>query len=403
MGQRASTFKSLIKRNIDWLQRKPQPEFFGCKQLSLIRSGQEYFELVENLINHATHTVHLQAYIFHSDETGKRVGRALKNAARRGVQVFVVVDGYASQELKAKFITKLKEAGVHFKFFSPLLKSKYFYFGRRLHHKVISIDDRYGLVGGINVSDNYNDTIESPAWLDWALFVEGDIAVSLRHICERRALDIPPLLNRAESPTGKPTDKSSLVRIRVNDWVRRKRDITISYIQMLQHAKSHVTIMSSYFLPGKILKRQLKLAAARGIRIRVIMGQRSDVIVSRLAEQYMYRWLLRNNIEIYEYTPKILHSKLATFDGHWLTVGSYNVNNISAYASIELNLDVNDTNFVARVEQRLERIMADDCVLITEEDYHRKTTWWDKFLQRSAYDIFRVLLFIFTFYFKQRD
>jgi cardiolipin synthase len=117
----------------------------------------------------------------------------------------------------------------------------------------------------------------------------------------------------------------------------------------------------------------------------------------------MYRWLLRNNIEIYEYTPKIVHSKLATFDGHWLTVGSYNVNNISAYASIELNLDVNDSSFVSKVEQKLERIMAHECVLITEEDFYRKLTLWDKFLQRSAYDIFRVLLFIFTFYFKQRD
>jgi cardiolipin synthase A/B len=402
MNPGESTFKELIKRNMDWLQRLPQPEFFSCKQLLLVRSGQEYFELLENLINHATHTVHLQAYIFQSDETGKRVGRALKNAARRGVHVFVVVDGYASQELTSKFIRKLKEAGVHFKFFSPLLKSKNFYFGRRLHHKVVTIDDRFALVGGINISDNYNDTLESPAWLDWALYAEGDIAVSLRHICERRALDNPTIPNNT-APTDKPKSNSSLVRIRVNDWVRRKRDITISYIQMLQHAKSHVTIMSSYFLPGKVLKRQMKLASNRGVKIRVIMGQRSDVTISRLAEQYMYRWLLRNNIEIYEYTPKIVHSKLAVFDGHWLTVGSYNVNNISAYASIELNLDVKDTDFVKKVEQRLERIMTHDCVLITEEDYYQKTTLWSKFLQRSAYDIFRVMLFVFTFYFKQRD
>jgi cardiolipin synthase len=403
MSQRESTFKTLIRRNTDWLERKPQPEFFGCKQLSLIRSGQEYFELVENLLNHATTMVHLQAYIFQADETGKRVGRALKNAAKRGVKVFVVVDGYASQELPAKFIRKLKEAGVHFRFFSPLLKSKYFYFGRRLHHKVITIDDRFALVGGINVSDNYNDTIEAPAWLDWALYVEGNIAVSLRQICERRAMSSQNTNSKMDLPVSKPAGDASLVRIRVNDWVRRRRDITISYIQMLQHAKSHVIIMSSYFVPGKILKRQLKLASKRGVKIRVIMGQNSDVLISRLAEQYMYRWLLRNNIEIYEYTPKIVHSKLATFDGHWLTVGSYNVNNISAYASIELNLDVNDSNFVSKVEQKLERIMAHECVLITEEDFYRKLTLWDKFLQRSAYDIFRVLLFIFTFYFKQRD
>lgn len=394
---------SLLRSQGSWLKPKPKIEFYKCDQIRLVKSGHEYFELVEELINHASHSIHLQAYIFHSDETGKRIGRALKNAARRGVHVYVVVDGYASQELSGKFIRKLNEAGVHFKFFSPLLKSKYFYFGRRLHHKVITVDDRIGLVGGINISDNYNDTIEAPAWLDWALYVEGEIAKSLRQICERRALDISSVGNMPDLKLNSSTPKASLVRIRVNDWVRRKRDITISYIQMLQHAKSHVTIMSSYFLPGKVLKRQLKLAANRGVRIRVIMGQQSDVTLSRLAEQYMYRWLLRNNIEIYEYTPKIVHSKLAVFDGHWLTVGSYNVNNISAYASIELNLDVKDSEFVSKVEHRLERIIAEDCVAITQEEYHRNTTLWNKFLQRSAYDIFRLLFFIFTFYFKQRE
>ena len=397
-----SIFKNLIKRNIDWLQAKSGSEFYGCKQLSLIKSGHEYFELLERLINHASHSVHLQAYIFQGDETGKRIGRVLKDAAKRGVKVFVVVDGYASQEIPSKFIKKLTAAGVHFKFFSPLLKSKNFYFGRRLHHKVVTVDDCFALVGGINISDNYNDTIEAPAWLDWALYVEGSIAVSLRLICERRALDDwQP--KKSKTVSDKLVANSPLIRVRVNDWVRRRRDITISYIQMLQHAKKHVTIMSSYFLPGKVLKRQLRLASKRGVKIRVIMGQRSDVPVSRLAELYMYRWLLRNNIQIYEYTPKILHSKLATFDGHWLTIGSYNVNNISAYASIELNLDVKDSEFVSKVEHRLEQIMADDCLLITADDYYHKTTFWDKFLQRSAYDIFRLLFFIFTFYFKQRD
>jgi cardiolipin synthase len=398
---RTSVVESLKKSRDKWLKPKAAPEFYGCKQIRLIRSGHEYFELVEDLINHATHTIHLQTYIFQADETGKRVSRALRNAAKRGVQVYVVVDGYASQSLPKKFIRKLEEAGVHFKFFDPLLKSKYFYFGRRLHHKVITVDDRVGLVGGINISDNYNDTLEAPAWLDWTLYVECDIAVSLRQICERRALGLQAstVTNVSYTPA---VNNQPLVRIRINDWVRRKNEITKSYIQMLQHAKSHVTIMSSYFLPGKVLKRQLKLAAQRGVQIRVIMGHHSDILVSRLAEQYMYRWLLRNNIEIYEYLPKIVHSKLATFDGQSLTVGSYNVNNISAYASIELNLDVNDAAFVEKVEQRLERIMMKDCVLITQEDYEAKTTLWDKFLQRSAYDIFRLMFFIFTFYFKQR-
>jgi cardiolipin synthase len=172
---------------------------------------------------------------------------------------------------------------------------------------------------------------------------------------------------------------------------------------MLRSATSHVTIMSSYFLPGKELRKQMALAAKREVKIRVVMGSYSDIMLARYAEQYMYRWLLRNNVEIYEYLPKIIHSKLATADGKWLTVGSYNVNNISAYASIELNLDVNDVKFVQLVQDRLNRIIALDCILITEEEYRMRATLWQRFLQRSAYDIFRFTFFIFTFYFKQRE
>jgi cardiolipin synthase len=386
----------------DLLKSKvPEQEYYQCKHLRLVKSGSEFFDLLENLIGSARHSVHLQTYIFANDETGSRIANALKEAARRNVTVFVLADGYASQGLPDLFIEKLQAAGVHFQYFDPLLKSKYFYFGRRLHHKVVAIDSEYALVGGINISDNYNDTVDAPAWLDWAMYVEGNIAVGLNAVCERR-LKIQK--TREEPKTPETSDGINYqIRIRINDWVRRKREITRSYLSMLRSATSHVTIMSSYFLPGKELRKQMALAAKRGVKIRVVMGSYSDIMLARYAEQYMYRWLLRNNVEIYEYLPKIIHSKLATADGKWLTVGSYNVNNISAYASIELNLDVNDVKFVQLVQDRLNRIIELDCILITEEEYRMRATLWQRFLQRSAYDIFRFTFFIFTFYFKQRE
>jgi cardiolipin synthase A/B len=115
----------------------------------------------------------------------------------------------------------------------------------------------------------------------------------------------------------------------------------------------------------------------------------------------MYRWMLKNNIEIYEYQPNILHAKIATCDGKWLTAGSYNVNNISAYASIELNLEIENPGFVRNTEERLEHILNRDCKQITHQDI-KKVSLLARFLQRSAYDIFRLLLFLFTFYFKEQ-
>ncbi len=133
------------------------------------------------------------------------------------------------------------------------------------------------------------------------------------------------------------------------------------------------------------------------------MAGMSDIAVAKYSERYMYRWLLRNKIEIYEYQKNILHGKLAVCDGEWLTLGSYNLNNISAYASIELNLDVHNSDFAKQAEQNIDRIVQNDCKKITEEEYKSQDTLWNQFLQRSAYDIFRLMLFLFTFYFKQRE
>jgi cardiolipin synthase len=368
----------------------------------LVRSGSEYFELLEHLIRQARHTIHLQTYIFVEDDTGQRVARALTDAASRGVNVFVVADGYASQGLSAEFIHYLEAAGVQFRFFDPLLKSKYFYFGRRLHHKVFTADGMAALVGGINISNNYNDTLENTAWLDWALHVEGEPAAELESICRYRAKGAAAAnLFRKTYPW--PLASMGPVRVRVNDWVRRKREITHTYLNMLRHGKSQVTILSSYFLPGKVLRKNLANATRRGLKVRLIVAGISDVAIAKYAERYMYRWLLKNRIEIFEYQRNVLHGKMAVCDAAWLTLGSYNINNISAYASIELNLDVHDSELARVAESRLQHIIDRDCLAITPETYRHLSSGWQRLLQRAAYDVFRVLLFLFTFYFRQRE
>ena len=377
------------------------------QSIRLVRAGREYFELLDQLIRQAKSTIHIQTYIFDEDETGRRVARALIEASQRKVKIALVVDGYASQNLSDSFIATLREAGVHFRFFAPLLKSQEFYFGRRLHHKVIVVDGRYSLVGGINIGNHYNDTAENVAWLDWALYTEGHVGVVLQQICEARLQrGLVKMVRQTLKPKPRfvvPVEGQFPVRPRINDWVRRKRDITGSYLEMLRNAQSHVCIISSYFLPGKVLRKHLSRATKRGVKVTVILAGISDVKMAKHAERFMYGWLLRNNITIYEYQRKVLHAKLATYDSRWVTIGSYNVNNISAYASVELNMDVYHEEFARDVDARLQRIITNECIQITEEVYRKKGTLWNRFIQRSSYDIFRIVLFLFTFYFKQRD
>ena len=105
------------------------------------------------MIGNAVSTVHLQTYIYEDDATGRMVAGALMRAARRKVKVFVLLDGYASQDLPKPFIQALKDAGIFFRWFWPLFKSRHFYLGRRMHHKILVTDGSYGLTGGVYSRD----------------------------------------------------------------------------------------------------------------------------------------------------------------------------------------------------------------------------------------------------------
>ena len=153
--------------------------------MSLVYSGEDYFSLLLKLIEHARHTVHLQVYIFDTDETGLQVLDALKKASNRGVAVFLHIDGYASQKFSKNIKQELLEAGVQFKFFEPVLKSSQFYFGRRLHHKVFVADGLLSLVGGINISNRYNSRPGSTPWLDLALYCEGEASYQAHQVCRQ--------------------------------------------------------------------------------------------------------------------------------------------------------------------------------------------------------------------------
>jgi cardiolipin synthase len=356
------------------------------------------------MIDQAQSLVHLQTYIYEGDETGRMVSEALIRAARRKVQIYILLDGYASQDLPRQFIKEWKEAGIRFRWFWPLLKSRNFYLGRRMHHKVVVTDASRGLAGGVNISDRYNDIGDQKAWLDRALCVEGEAAMKLHTICRdmwTKAYWKKDGGRKEKFPwlDGIVPKEECMVRVRRNDWVQGQNQISKSFLEMFRNAQSRITILSSYFLPGTIFRRQMALAARRGVKIRIIVGAVSDVKTSRLAEQYMYRWLFRNHIEVYEYQDTVLHGKMAVYDGQWMTNGSYNVNKISAYASVELNMDVRNADFATKVEQELDEIIEEHCIRITEKNFNHSI--YRQFLQWSAFQIIRFLFFLFTFYFRQ--
>lgn len=390
------------------LLKKRKGSYNTANAVQLIKGGAEYFSLLEKLIDEAKHSIHLQVYIFDENETGQRIADALTRAAERGVKVYFIVDGYATAWFSEGLRQRFRKAGVRFRRFAPLLRSKYFYFGRRLHHKVFVADSKHALVGGINISNRYNDMPDQPAWLDRALYVEGLVAQELVQVC----CDI---WNKAFDETDKikiKIDEKELagsqegqysVRVRINDWVRRRNEVWRSYFEMINNAEDTIIIMCSYFMPGWIYRQQMAKAIKRGVKIKVILSGKSDVPLSKYAERYLYRWMLENGMQLYEYQHNILHAKLALYDGKWLTIGSYNVNDISALASIELNLDVRNKPFVKQVEDDIEQLIKEDCEQVTYENYKLSTGWFTRKMHLLAYQVVKLMLFVVTFYYKQKE
>ena len=374
----------------------------------LIHGGTPYFDQLLGMINQAERTIQLQVYIYENDETGKKITEALKTAAKRNVQVFLLVDGFASQHLSRGFIRELKDAGIHFRFFEPLFRSRHSYFGRRLHHKVVVVDNREAMVGGINISNHYNDMPGQAGWLDFALYMEGEIVKELCRLCQKIWNGYLPVKKIAvcdDMPRSFPInpDHFCQLRVRRNDWITKKNQVSRSYIDMFRNAEEQIIMMSGYFIPGPIIRKYMKKAVQRGVKIKLILAGISDVKVAKNAERYMYSWLFKNQIELYEYKPCVLHGKVAVYDKQWATIGSYNVNIISAYASVELNVDVNDAGFATMLNGTLEKIIEKDCVRITKENFDGHNHILNRIAEGISYWFVRLLFYLFTINFKQRD
>jgi cardiolipin synthase len=389
-------------------RRRTRSGYTTANKIKLVLGGRPYFKQLLEMINQAREIIQLQVYIYDNDETGREVTDALIAAAKRNVRIYLIADGYASQKLSKTFIHKIEEGGVHFRFFEPLFRSRHSYFGRRLHHKVIIVDNRYAMAGGINISNHYNDMPGQRGWLDFALHMEGEIVKELCLTCQKIWHGYLPakrvLLCRENHAffDNKPLEEECQLRVRRNDWVTKKNQVSRSYIEMFRKANDHIIMMSGYFLPGRIIRKNMKKAVRRGVKIKLILAGISDVAVAKYAERYMYGWVFRNNIELYEYKPSVLHGKVAVYDRQWATIGSYNVNDISAYASIELNIDVNNPGFAGMLDETLEKIIQNDCLLITKENFELHNGILNRIWEQICYAFVRVLFYLFTINFKQR-
>jgi cardiolipin synthase len=366
----------------------------SANELKLVKSGNDFFKRAVDIIHRSHKSIHFQTYIFIDDHTGKMVLQALEQAAKRGVKVFLLVDAFGSYDLSHHAIVEMKKHGIHFRFFSPIIHKHHISFGRRLHHKIVLGDNKEALIGGINVEDKYHIDGPGTPWLDYAVYVKGNVCKQIAYICEvlwkgqaykmKKRKFFHVLDTLAEEEENIP------VIVRQNDWLFKKEGISLSLRKAIRHSHSSITLMASYFLPGGRIRKLLRKASDRNVKIKVIFQGLSDVTLAKKATTYLYAWMLRNNIEIYEWDNTILHGKMTLVDDKWASIGSYNINHLSDYSSIETNLEIHDSAFCETVKKELDNVIS-HCHRITDSEYHEQMNVWQQFTCWFAFYFTRFL------------
>jgi cardiolipin synthase A/B len=305
-----------------------------------LRTGDEAFVAMLDAIDGARQTVRFETYIFERGEPGDRFRAALIRAVQRDVQVYALVDAWGSMELPVDYWTPLINAGGEFRWFN---KQRFLKGTFRNHRKLLVVDDRIAYVGGYNIaSDHLGDGINW-GWRDIGILLNGPLAAGLSETFDR-------MFMRAE------LKHRSFLRV-MKTGAHKRIDLPDGQIilsgpgrgfsRLKKSLKAdlrkadRVQIMAAYFLPTYRLRVFLAKLARQGVKVQLLLPGKSDVALSQWASRRLYNTLLKNDIEIYEYQPQVLHGKLIIIDDA-VYVGSANLDTRSLHINYELSLRLED-------------------------------------------------------------
>ncbi len=308
------------------------PVTVGGHRFQFLPTGATAIDALEELINQAQHSLCLEMYIYKSDATGERIRAVLLTACARGVRVRILLDDFGSAELAKNYFIELQKLGAELRFFNP---SRALRAAFRNHRKLCVADRRIAVIGGINIGDEYAGDGVTQGWRDLGMRIEGALAQELEFTFDRMFV--------AARANTKAVIAFAYGRERKSASYHAPLLLTSgpgfhgSQLRKALHRDfwnaNRVAIIAAYFTPPWQLRRALRSAAKRGI-VRLLLPGKSDVPIMRLAAQHLYERMLRHRIEIFEYQPQILHSKLVVVDDV-VYVGSCNFD----VRSLQLNFD----------------------------------------------------------------
>ena len=379
-------------------------EFVNGNRITLLKTGAEYFPALIAECDAAQREIHLETYILEADATGRSVAAALERAARRGVAVQVLVDGFGSSDLDPELVKEMRGAGVRFLVYRPkispltLKRSRL----RRMHRKIAVMDARVAFVGGINVVDDVNEPgATEPPRFDYAVRFEGPLVARIHAAVKRLwILVCATQLRRRWVEPGLATPAefrgSQRAAFVIRDNIGHRREIEQAYVTAISQARREVLMSNAYFFPGRTFRRVLTDAAARGVRVILLLQGKSEYFLQHYASHALYGPLLDAGLEIYDYQKSFLHAKVAVVDGHWATVGSSNIDPFSLLLAREANVVIEDTGFATELRASLFAALSDGAVQMKRESW-RARPWASRTLMRVCYELARIITGVFAY------
>jgi cardiolipin synthase len=348
----------------------PPHEVVG-NRLTVLCDGPERLDALIALIDGAKESLRILYYIWLNDETGLRVRDALVAAAGRGVAVSMLLDGFGASDANEAFFKPLAEAQARFCRFVPRWGRRYLL---RNHQKLALADGCRAIVGGFNIGDEYFGTVESGAWRDLGVLVEGPSVAAMATYFDElfgwAETDFAPIRKLRRMLSRHSVNQGPLQWLfggpsrRLSPWARAvKEDLA---------AATRVDFLMCYFVPSLKMLRRIYGVAERG-RVRMVTAGKSDIRSTMWAARFFYWRLLKHNIEVYEYQPTKLHTKLIVIDDA-VHIGSANFDMRSLYLNLEMMLRVDDPAFAATMRAFIDREIADSRRIPLDE--HRAGMTW---------------------------
>jgi cardiolipin synthase len=349
-------------------------------RLTLLQEGPERLEALLKLIDGAKRSIRLLYYIYRDDTSGHLVRQAMERAIDRGVRVSLLIDGWGYYAPE-KFFDPLIAKGLVVCRFHPSFGRRYLI---RNHQKLALADERCVLIGGFNVEDSYFGTVEEGAWRDLGLLVEGPAAARLAPYYDEliawvqtkgaRIRALNRIIHRYSESDGKLQWTFGGPTRGLSPWARAtSRDLLSS---------CDVEMIAAYFAPTWAMLRRIGRVGRRG-RARIITAAKSDNHATIAAARYTYKNLLRRGVEVFEYQPTKLHSKLVVLDDI-VHIGSSNFDIRSLYLNLEMMLRVDDPAFAMLLRGYFEHELADS-LPITPKLHRKRSGWWTRIVQAISF------------------